>query len=437
MTERSAIETASAIRSGQTTALLEAEAAIARIEARDGAINAVVVRDFDRARDQARAMDQRIAAGHDAPLLGVPMTVKESFDVAGLPTTWGFDEHADHVPASNAIAVRKLKRAGAVILGKTNVPPGLADIQANNPLHGRTRNPHAPDRVSGGSSGGAAAALAAGFVPLEVGSDIGGSIRTPAAFCGVWGHKPTFRLLDDRGHFFPRTSESALALSVIGPLARDADDLALLLDVLADAPPPRPAPRSPGDWRILLLPDHPAARAQAAMRAAVERVGDAFAAAGAQVVRGPALLPDLHRQHEDYIRLLLAAMSRGRPAGGPPLTPERWAGMFAAQSRCIQGWMAAFDHVDAVIAPCWGTTAFPHDDTPMETRLLAIDGDATPFGDQLAWPGLATFPNLPATSVPVGIDPDGLPIGVQVIAAPYCDHNAIAVARLANRMMTS
>ena len=189
----------------------------------------------------AAELDARVADGFDAPLLGVAMTVKESFDIPGLPTTWGFPEHADHVPATPAIAVRKLRRAGAVIVGKTNVPPGLADIQAINPIHGRTVNPHDPARVSGGSSGGAAAALAAGFVPLEVGSDIGGSIRTPAAFCGVWGHKPTFRLLDDRGHFFPRTSDAALALSVIGPMARDADDLALLLDVLADAPPPRPA----------------------------------------------------------------------------------------------------------------------------------------------------------------------------------------------------
>ena len=173
------------------------------------------------------------------------------------------------------------------------------------------------------------------------------------------------------------------------------------------------------------------------MRAAVEHVGDAFAAAGARVERDASLLPDLQQQHEDYIRMLLAAMSRGRPAAGPPMTPERWAAMFAAQRHCIAGWMAAFEQVDAVIAPCWGTTAFGHDDTLMETRLLSIDGEATPFGLQLAWPGLATFPNLPATSVPVGIDADGLPIGLQVIAAPYCDHTAIAVAKAAHDLVWS
>lgn len=437
---KSALATAAAIRAGETTAVAECEAAIARIEAGDGTINAVVVRDFERAREAARALDARGPVDPEIrPFHGVPMTVKESFDVAGLPTTWGFAEHAEHVPQINAVAIRRLKRAGAVILGKTNVPTGLVDIQANNPIHGRTRNPHNPERVSGGSSGGAAAALAAGFVPLELGSDIGGSIRTPAAFCGVWGHKPTFRLLNDHGHFFPRTFESALALSVIGPLARDADDLVAALDVLGEAPLPRPAPRAPGEWRILILPEHPGARAQAAMRDAVERVGAAFANAGTQVARGPAGLPDLEAQQEGYMRLLLAALSRGQPPqpGVPPLTPERWAAMFDEQAKCIRSWLATFERVDAIIAPCWGTTAFPHDDTPMTSRMIDIDRVPAPFGLQLAYPGLATYPNLPATSVPVGRDGDGLPIGVQVIAAPYHDHVALAVARAAHELMRS
>ena len=216
-TEKSAIETAKAIRSGETNALLECEAAIARIEARDGPINAVVVRDFDRARHQAREMDQRLAAGDSAPLLGVPMTVKESFDLAGLKTTWGLEAARDFVAQDDALAVKRLKRAGAVILGKTNVPPLLADLQSNNPVYGRTNNPHNHDRVAGGSSGGSAAALAAGMVPLELGSDIGGSIRVPAAFNGVWGHKPTFGALSREGHFFPGTDGAPGELSVIGP----------------------------------------------------------------------------------------------------------------------------------------------------------------------------------------------------------------------------
>ena len=433
---RSALATAAAIRSGETTALAECEAAIARIEAGDGAINAVVVRDFARARDAAKALDEQ--GPDDRPLFGVPMTVKESFDVAGLPTTWGFAEHHDHIATEDAVAVRRLKTAGAVILGKTNVPTGLVDIQANNPLHGRTLNPHDHARVSGGSSGGAAAALAAGFVPLEIGSDIGGSIRTPAAFCGVWGHKPTFGALDLDGHFFPRTDGARSALGVIGPLARDPDDLAAALDIMADVPLPRPAPRQIADWRILILPEHPLARAQGAMRGAVERVGEAFARAGATVDRTSDKLPDLARQHINYIRMLLTALSRGvAPEGATATTLTQWFDLVDEQARCTRAWGRLFADHDAVIAPAWGTTAFRHDDTPMASRLLDIDGDATPFGLQLAYPGLATFPNLPATSVPVAVDPDGLPIGLQVIADLNRDHTAIAVARVAHDLTRS
>ncbi|MBY0521584.1 MAG: amidase, partial [Sphingomonas sp.] len=229
---KTALATAAAIRAGETTALAECEAAIGRIEAGDSDINAVVVRDFDRALDQARALDARVTAGDTSGVfLGVPMTVKESFDIAGLVSCWGFTEHADFVASEDAVAVQRLKRAGAVIVGKTNVPVALADIQTNNPVYGRTRNPISPDRVPGGSSGGAAAALAGGFVPIEIGSDIGGSIRTPAAFCGVWGHKPTYNALLSFGHNFPRTEGCGVALNVIGPLARDPDDLEALFEV--------------------------------------------------------------------------------------------------------------------------------------------------------------------------------------------------------------
>ena len=436
---RSALQTAAAIRSGETTALAETEAAIARIEARDTEVNAVVVRDFDRARAAAKALD---AAGPDAdenrgrPFFGVPMTVKESFDVAGLPTSWGFAEHADHIAQADAVAVRRLKAAGAVILGKTNIPVGLADHQANNPNYGRTRNPHDPERVSGGSSGGAAAALAAGYVPIELGSDIGGSIRVPAAFCGVWGHKPTFTALDPDGHYFPRTDNARVALSVIGPMAADPDDLAAELDVLADIPLPKPGPRRPGDWRILLLPDHPLAKVESAIADAIRHVGDAFAAAGARVDRTSALLPDLAAQYGHYIHMLTIAMTRGAPQEGRPLpTLADWFMLGDEQARAARAWARLFTRYDAVITPAFGTTAFPHDDTPITERTLIVDGAPTPYGLQLAFPGLATFPMLPATSVPVGNDSNGLPIGLQVIAAANRDFTAIAVARAAHGLV--
>lgn len=437
MTEHTALATAAAIRAGETTALAECDAAIARIEAGDGAINAVVVRDFDRARNQARGVDAHVAAGDTAgPLLGVPITVKESFDIAGLPTSWGFAEHADHIAGEDAVSVQRLKAAGAVILGKTNIALGLADLQSNNPNYGRTRNPHNPDRVSGGSSGGSAAALAAGFVPLELGSDIGGSIRVPAAFCGVWGHKTTFGMLDSDGHYFPRTQGASPNLNVIGPLARDADDLALAVDILSDLPLPKPAPRLPGAWRLLLLQQHPLAAASQAVAGAVEAVGAAFEAAGATVDRTSDLLPDLAAQHADYMRILTVAMARGQPGpGGPPSTPM--IVLLDRQAQCQRAWRRLFRHYDAVIAPAWGTTAFAHDDTPLPDRIAMIDGAPSPFGLQVAYPGLATFPLLPATSVPVGVDADGLPIGLQIIADRYADHTAIAVARAAHDLVWS
>ena len=254
----------------------------------------------------------------------------------------------------------------------------------------------------------------------------------------MWGHKPTFGALSMDGHLFPRTTDPRTVLSVIGPMARDPRDLAAALDVLSDLPLPRAVPREPREYRVAILPEHPLARAADSVRAAVERVGTAFADAGARVEHAADALPDPARQQEDYIRMLLAAMARGEaPAGTPPLTPERWGEMRAAQGRSMRAWMRFFDRFDILVAPCWGTTAFRHDDTPMAQRTLDVDGEITPFGAQLAYPGLATYPNLPATSVPIGRDADGLPVGVQVIAAPYLDHNAIAAASLAHDLTRS
>jgi amidase len=176
------------------------EDAIARIEALDRRINAVVVRDFERAREAAKAADAAIAQGDGRPLLGIPFTAKEAVNVAGLPTTWGLPEFKGFVPKQDALVVTRAKRAGAVLLGKTNVPSGLGDFQSYNDIYGTTNNPWDIGRSPGGSSGGSAAALAAGFGPLSFGSDIGGSLRVPAHFCGVYAHKPSFGLVPFRGY---------------------------------------------------------------------------------------------------------------------------------------------------------------------------------------------------------------------------------------------
>lgn len=438
MTEKSALETAAAIRAGETTALLECEAAIARIEARDGPINAVVVRDFDRARQHAAEMDRRLAAGDTAPLLGVPMTIKESYDIAGLPTTWGFEAHRNHIAQKDAVAVMRLKAAGAVFLGKTNVPVGLADLQSVNPIYGRTNNPHDLARVSGGSSGGSAAALASGMVPLEYGSDIGGSIRVPAHFCGVWGHKPTFGVLPTEGHFFPGTDGARVVLSVIGPMARDAADLALAFDLVADIPQPRATIEGPRDLRVLLLTEHPLAKTDPAIIAVIEHAATKLETAGARISRSTDLLPDLARQQGDYMRMLAIAMARGAaPEGGTAATLPQWFSMLDDQARNTRAWTRLFEEFDVVFAPALGSAAFAHDDTDLRQRLLPIDGEQTFFSLQFAWPGLATYPGLPSTSVPIGRTAEGLPIGMQVIAGLNRDHNAIAAARLAHELVWS
>ena len=278
-----ATATIAAIAAGALSPSEACEAAIARIEAQDGAINAVVVRDFARARAAAAALT---TAGPQPSqrLFGLPMTVKESFDVAGLPTSWGIADHAGNIATRDAVVVSRLKAAGAVILGKTNIPPFLADWQSDNPMYGRTVNPHDATRVPGGSSGGATAALASGMVAAEFGSDIGGSIRVPAHFSGVWGHKPTWGVIRSKGQEFPGTSGHDMALAVVGPLARSAEDLALLFDVAVDAPIPA-NPKPIAGARFLYIADHPLCPVSSAVRGPIEAAVAAIEAAGGLVER--------------------------------------------------------------------------------------------------------------------------------------------------------
>ena len=241
------------VRRGRIGCLELLDHFIERAERLDPQLNAIVVRDFDRARKRAKALDRRRGKdGGFGPLFGVPITVKESYDVAGLPTTWGFEERRDHRASSNSLAVDRLEGAGAVVFGKTNVPVALADWQSYNPVYGATNNPWNVEHTPGGSSGGSAAALAAGITGFEIGSDIGGSIRVPAHYCGVFGHKPTWGLCSPRGHSLSGAA-AMTDISVIGPLARSADDLALGLGLLASPDETEtalnvslPAPSAPG-----------------------------------------------------------------------------------------------------------------------------------------------------------------------------------------------
>jgi amidase len=424
-----AIETAAAVRRGEVTPLQVVERAIARIEKLDAHINAVVVTDFERAIATARAMGT--TPGENQPLFGVAMTVKESFDVAGLPTTWGHIRFKDNIAARDSTVVQRLKAAGAVIVGKSNVPPDLADLQSDNPLYGRTNNPHDHARVAGGSSGGGAAAVASGMVPCDYGSDIGSSIRNPAHFNGIWGHKTSFGLVSRRGHTHPMASGSEVhdgVLSVVGPLARDADDLALLLDVTADFPLRRRPKAVPG-LRLLALLDHPASEVDAAVRGPIEAALAELEKAGARVERRSDLLPDLAGQHADYLRMLNIAMARGRPgAKGQELSLAGWFDLLDRQAGAEAAWGALFEAFDFVLAPPLAFLAYPHDPTPLAERRIAINGKDSAFADTLAWAGIATYRGLPSTVLPVG-ESHGLPCGMQVIGRRWGDYDCIAAAK--------
>ncbi|MFC3067932.1 amidase family protein [Phenylobacterium soli] len=436
-------ELAEALASGKVSALEATEAAIARIEDRDRAINAVVVRDFERARAQARAADAALRRGERRPLLGVPMTVKESHNVGGLPTNWGSPAFSGWTAPEDSVGVARLKAAGAVILGKTNVPPFLADWQATNPVYGRTVNPWDPTRTPGGSSGGSAAALAAGMVPLEFGSDIGGSIRVPAAFCGVYGHKPSYGLVPGRGHAPPGLDGMPPALACVGPLARSALDLQLALDVLAgpdemeavgyrlELPAPRHATLA--GHRVLVLEELPGVALDDEVRAALADLARRLDDLSAEVARESDLLPDLAQGREIYMGLLNTTLSRGAP-GATPIDAHAWMGLQDGQLALRRRWAELFGEFDVVLAPAFGTVAYPHvEEQDPQKRTLLINGKPTPYFDQLGWPGVPLVANLPATAVPIGFTRGGLPIGAQIIGPYLEDRTTIGFAALLER----
>jgi amidase len=469
---KSAVELSAALAAKKVSAVELAQDAIGRIERHDGKINAICVRDFARGLEAARAADTARARGETGPLLGIPLTVKESYNVAGLPTTWGFPEQKDFVPPEDALSISRVKQAGGVILGKTNVPVGLADWQSYNEIYGTTNNPFDLGRTPGGSSGGSAAALAAGYGALSLGSDIGGSLRVPAFHCGIYAHKPTFALVPPRGHTPPPFPPLPLdrEMAVIGPMARSAADLSLLLDVIAGPDPleagvgyrlalPPPRHNELKSFRVLVIDSDPILPANTEIRDAIGRLADALARSGASVTRQSPLLPDFAQSSRLYMRMLMSflaafftpeAIADAR-AGAAKLAPddnslaaERLRGMTlshrawvlddGARARLRAQWRELFRSFDAVICPVMPTPAYPHDHAPdQETRRINIDGKDFVYPDQLAWPGIATLPGLPATAIPIGLSPEGLPIGVQIVGPWLEDRTAIKLAELIER----
>jgi amidase len=443
---------------------------LSRIEQLAGTVNAVVTLDAERALEEARRCDEERARGDLRGLLhGLPVTVKDSFETAGLRTTSGGAPGLEsYVPEKDAKAVARLKAAGAIVFGKTNLSTLAMDIQTYNTAFGTTSNPWDPSRTAGGSSGGSAVAMSAGLSALELGSDLGGSIRIPAAFCGVFGHRPSFGIVPTRGHIpGPPGTLAAPDLETAGPIARSAEDLDLALRVVARAdekdavgwhlklPPPRR--RGLSDYRLAAWLDDPAAPVDAALRERLETVVGELRAAGADVdteTRPSFILAENARL---FMRVMYGSMASGLPEGQFEKLRSRAAGLAPdddsfrarltrdtvqthrefeiareARERVRARWTEFFRRYDALLCPVFPTPAFPHDQSPdFAKRTLAVNGVPEPYlGTLLGWPALAGLSSLPGTSAPVGFTRDGLPAGIQVVGPYLEDRTAIHVAKL-------
>lgn len=456
-----------ALRAGRLGSLELLEHLIARVERFNGPLNAIIATDLDTARRRARAADRAIARGEQlGPLHGLPITVKESFDVTGMSTTWGLPQYRENRARRNAAAVDRLVRAGAIVFGKTNVPVLLAQWQTFNPIYGTTNNPWDLTRTPGGSSGGAAAAIAAGLSALELGSDIGGSIRNPAHFTGLYGHKPTFGVVPTAGHALPGM-HAPLDMLVAGPIARSAQDLELAMRVLVapdDAldrgwqialpPPPR---RTLREYRIGVIAGAPVAPVAGNVQQVIGELASFLRRNKARVSETARPAFSMEEMFEVYIHLLRAATSAGHndpqafqrviaaadalSAGdhsyhaellrGNAIRHRDWILDNHRRHRMLHQWLAFFEDFDVMIAPVAPIPAFAHDHVgERHERIVDVDGSKQTIGNALFWAGYAGAFYLPATVVPVGRSSEGLPIGVQIIGPPGADRTCIALARL-------
>lgn len=463
---KSATELAGLIRARRLGSRELLDHMIARVECYDNQVNAVVVRDFERARAAADEADSATRRGvSHGPLHGVPMTVKESFDLAGLPTTWGVPEMKGNIAARDGVVPQRLKDAGAVIFGKTNVPLMLADFQSYNAVYGTTHNPHRQGHTPGGSSGGGAAALAAGFTALEYGSDIGGSIRNPAHYSGVCGHKPTWGIVPMRGHALTGAL-TPTDISVVGPLARSIDDLELALELTAGSDrlhepgwkldlPPSEVEGAEG-LRVALWCDDPIAAVDDSVQKVLRHAAEALSEAGAIV--DDQARPDFTPQHcmDTYRTLLFSAMAARQPQAQfeqnirrlEGLSPDDmsdgaqvlraqtirhrdWATANEARTRMRYAWADFFENHDVLLCPVASVPAFPHDESEdMNARTLTVNGRTVSYFDQLFWAGMTGVSYLPGTVVPGGMTEGRLPVGIQVVGPEMGDRRTLAVARV-------
>jgi len=442
------------------------DACLARYRHFNPALNAVIWEQIGHARARAEAADRALARGELwGPLHGLPMTVKESFDVTGGPTTWGIGAMRNNIAKSNAVAVQRLIDAGAVVWGKTNVPLLLSDWQSFNEIYGTTNNPWDPTKTPGGSSGGSAVALATGMAALELGSDIGASIRNPAHYCGVTGHKPTHNLVPTRGQSVSGTL-SIPDISVAGPMARSAEDLALGLAVTAgadeieapglvyDLPPPRH--RSLKDFRVAVMVSDPASAVDREYQDKITALGVALAKLGAKVSHEARPAIDTTEAWRVYVALLRSftfwrssdqelALWRERAKGyaaddfsykamvtrTASLTYRDWLSLNEQRHRFRWRWHEFFRDWDVLLCPAAAGPAWPHDQKGERVdRLIQVNGKAENTCHQLFWAGFSGVAFLPSTVVPLQRHSNGLPLGLQIVGAHLDDRTTIEFGRL-------
>jgi amidase len=440
---------------------------LTRIERINPQLTAVVAVDAGAARKRAREADQALARRELwGPLHGVPMTFKDSFDVAGLPSTWGVPELKDNYPAKNALAVEKFIEAGATVFGKTNVAAYLIGWVTRNEVYGVTSNPWDPARSPGGSSGGSAAALAAGLTALELGVDFGGGVRNVAHYCGIYGHKPTYGITNLIGNVMPGIGARP-DLAVIGPMARSVDDLKLALDLIIGPDPldeiawslALPPPRREGarGLRVAVMPQHRDFPVELAVADRIQAVADFLASRGAEVSDVARPMLDMRAAFRTFVGLLVMPLVMRRSdeqfwgrlnhlteyffAGQDEtymLSHAHWIELDQKREMVRAAWGEFFKDYDVLLCPAAPGVALPNDfERHWHERRLDVNGKPLSVVEATVWGGMATLGNLPATVAPAGVSPGGLPVGVQIMGPEYGDRTCLALAHYLEREFQS
>ncbi len=463
---RSALDLARLLRLRKVSARELLEICLDQYALHNETVNAVILTDLDRAKRAAAASDKRLKKGEPLGVFdGVPMTAKESFDWTGTPSTWGSPTLKENIARTDAVAITRLTNAGAVMYGKTNVPLMLADWQSFNDVYGTTNNPWDITRTPGGSSGGSAVALATGMTALEIGSDIGASIRNPAHYCGVYGHKPTYGVVPYTGHMLPDTVAIS-DITVAGPLARSARDLTAMMKILAGTDGvesrglrvdlPNARQKSLKEFRVAVKLSSPVSDVDQPVQNKIGELADFLRKRVKKISLEAQPAFSDEEAYENFITLLRATATRKMSdadyeasfAKARTLAPGD-KGYVALMTRAFamshRDWLRAnerrhemrllwdrfFDDWDVLLCPAAASTAFPHDHVgERHERMITVNGKRVSTIDQRFWAGYSCNFYLPSTVAPLGVTPQGLPSGVQIITRQYGDFTSLRFAEL-------